>query len=247
MINFWLILKAFGRTLGRSVQSFIKVLQTDFKASSSISWPITIQGRGQLHFGNNLIVEKDCQFIASENSIMEFGNHCTFQKSARIHTGTKGVIKGGDNILIGAGSHLVINNSWNFDHEVQIESHCQIFSREHGHDGKLSVGRGTHVGDGTVMDVSNDIIIGNFVAIGPHCIFYTHDHNYKENIEIPWKGEVKGEAIVIEDGAWIGSGVIVLPGVCIGKGAIVAAGAVVTKNIAPYSMNGGVPCKLISK
>jgi acetyltransferase-like isoleucine patch superfamily enzyme len=47
--------------------------------------------------------------------------------------------------------------------------------------------------------------------------------------------------IVLEDGAWIGAGAIVLPGVRVGRGAVIAAGAVVTKDVEPYSIVGGVP------
>ena len=46
---------------------------------------------------------------------------------------------------------------------------------------------------------------------------------------------------------WIGTGAIVLQGVTIGDGAVVAAGAVVTKNIPPYEVWGGVPAKFIRK
>lgn len=51
--------------------------------------------------------------------------------------------------------------------------------------------------------------------------------------------------VVIGPDVWIGHGAILLPGVQIGAGAVIAAGAVVTKNVAPYSLVGGVPAKLI--
>ena len=46
---------------------------------------------------------------------------------------------------------------------------------------------------------------------------------------------------------WIGTGAIVLQGVKIGEGSVVAAGAVVTKDIPPYEVWGGVPAKFIRK
>jgi len=50
---------------------------------------------------------------------------------------------------------------------------------------------------------------------------------------------------VIEDYAFIGPRAIILPGVKIGRGAVVAAGAVVTKDIPPFSVVGGVPAQII--
>lgn len=51
--------------------------------------------------------------------------------------------------------------------------------------------------------------------------------------------------VIIEDDTWIGTGVIILKGVTVGSGAIIAAGSVVTKDVEPYSITGGVPAKLI--
>lgn len=51
--------------------------------------------------------------------------------------------------------------------------------------------------------------------------------------------------IVIGNDVWIGASVIILGGITIGDGAIIAAGAVVTKDVEPYSIVGGVPAKLI--
>ena len=49
--------------------------------------------------------------------------------------------------------------------------------------------------------------------------------------------------IIIEDDVWIGSGAIITQGVRVGKGAIIAAGAIVTKDVEPFSVVGGVPAK----
>lgn len=52
-------------------------------------------------------------------------------------------------------------------------------------------------------------------------------------------------AVIIEDNVWIGEGAMIMPNVHIGKGAIVAANSVVTHNIPPYTVAGGVPAKVI--
>lgn len=54
----------------------------------------------------------------------------------------------------------------------------------------------------------------------------------------------KGD-ITIEDDVWIGYGATILSGVKIGQGAVIAAGAVVTRDVPPYAIAGGVPAKVI--
>jgi phosphonate metabolism protein (transferase hexapeptide repeat family) len=53
--------------------------------------------------------------------------------------------------------------------------------------------------------------------------------------------------VVIGNDVWIGHAVIVLPGVSVGDGAVLAAGAVVTKDVTPYAIVGGVPARQIRK
>lgn len=55
------------------------------------------------------------------------------------------------------------------------------------------------------------------------------------------------QPVVIENDVWIGSNAVVLQGVTIGTGAIVAAGAVVTKDVPPYCIVGGVPARIIKR
>lgn len=51
--------------------------------------------------------------------------------------------------------------------------------------------------------------------------------------------------VVVEEDVWMGVNVTLLSGVNVGRGSIVAAGAVVTKDVPPYSIVGGVPAKFI--
>ncbi len=71
-----------------------------------------------------------------------------------------------------------------------------------------------------------------------------HKGNPLCEFEKKTKGETRYD-IVVENDVWIGSHALILGGVRIGTGAVVAAGAVVTKDVAPYSIVGGVPAKHI--
>jgi acetyltransferase-like isoleucine patch superfamily enzyme len=91
------------------------------------------------------------------------------------------------------------------------------------------------------------IKIGNYVHTGANVMIIAFNHAF-DNPEIPSIEQDYYDAdVTIEDDVWIGGGAIILAGVTIGKGAIIAAGAVVNCNVAPFSIVGGVPAKILKK
>lgn len=82
--------------------------------------------------------------------------------------------------------------------------------------------------------------IGNNVSIAGEVRIFTMQHD----IDDPDFREV-GAPVVIDDYVVIGTRVTILPGVHIGRGAVVASGAVVTRDVAPYTVVGGVPAVFI--
>ncbi len=89
------------------------------------------------------------------------------------------------------------------------------------------------------------IRIGRHCQIGPSVMFETVNHDLDA---IPGENRsTQTLPITIEDHVWIGASAIILAGVTVGKGAVIGAGAVVTKNVAPRTLVGGVPAKLIKK
>lgn len=61
---------------------------------------------------------------------------------------------------------------------------------------------------------------------------------------VPWKGNETPSTFIGND-VWIGTRAIIMPGVRIGDGAVIAAGAVVTRDVPPYAVVGGVPARVI--
>ncbi|MDA1082341.1 MAG: acyltransferase [Gemmatimonadetes bacterium] len=89
------------------------------------------------------------------------------------------------------------------------------------------------------------IEIGNDVLVGPNVVMRTADHRFQRtDVPIREQGHVPAD-IIIEDDVWLAANVVVLGGVHIGRGAIAAAGAVVTRDVPPLSVVGGVPAKVL--
>ena len=88
---------------------------------------------------------------------------------------------------------------------------------------------------------SGGITIEDNVMMGPEVALMTANHNLK-NLNI-----LKCKPILIKKGAWIGARAIILPGVTVGEGAVLAGGAVVTKDVEPYTIVGGVPARVIGR
>lgn len=91
-------------------------------------------------------------------------------------------------------------------------------------------------------------IIGNFVMIAPHVAILSSSHK-TESCKVPMilQGATTNNLPIIDDDVWIGRNALIMPGVHIGKGSIVGAGAIVTKNVPPYTVVGGIPAKEIKK
>lgn len=100
----------------------------------------------------------------------------------------------------------------------------------------------------------NKLRIGKFCSIAQDVMFVLSGDHYTNHISsYPYRvwimnekqeGVSKGN-IIVDDDVWIGFRSTILSGVHIGQGAIVAAGSVVTKDVPPYAIVGGVPAKVI--
>jgi maltose O-acetyltransferase len=105
----------------------------------------------------------------------------------------------------------------------------------------IILGRNCVVNKKVLLDGRGGIIrIGSNVDIAQETNIWTLQHDVHSDFH-----ESKGGDVIIEDYVWVASRVTILPGVKIGKGAVIAANSVVTKDIDPMTINGGIPAKVI--
>lgn len=108
---------------------------------------------------------------------------------------------------------------------------CNFYDPTH-----ITIGEDTIIGDHAFLDGRDQLTIGNHVAFASSVMIYNSQHDIDDEHFRPIS-----KPVIIEDYVFIGPRSIILPGVTIGKGAVVAAGAVVSKDVAPFTVVGGVP------
>lgn len=124
----------------------------------------------------------------------------------------------------------------------QIDSSFRMFPPFNADFGKnITFGKNVFLNSGCKFQDQGGITIGDNCLIGHNVVLSTINHDLN-----PAKNRRNHYApLKIGDNVWIGSNVTILAGVTIGEWSVVAAGAVVTKDVAPYSIVGGVPAKFI--
>ena len=109
----------------------------------------------------------------------------------------------------------------------------------------LKIGNNSSIGPYSYIGCSGYIEIGDNVMMSPRVSIYAENHLFDHpDLTIKDQG-VKREFVKIEDDCWIAANTVILAGVTIGRGSVIAAGSVVTKDIPPYSVVGGIPAKVI--
>ena len=105
---------------------------------------------------------------------------------------------------------------------------------------RISIGQYTNINQLCVLDGRGGLTIGDFVDVAQETNIWTEQHDYNSP-----SYQAISAPVTINDYVWIASRATILPGVTIGRGAVVAAGAVVTKDVPPLAIVGGVPAKVI--
>jgi acetyltransferase-like isoleucine patch superfamily enzyme len=159
-------------------------------------------------------------------SNIRLGPRSYLDQSVYIHACPRGVSIGADTLVM----HGSILHVYNF--------------RDLPHAG-ITIGAKSLIGEYNVIRGQGGVSIGDRVYTSPHVQIVAVNHVFDDPTRPFIEQGITAQGIVIEDDVWIGSGAVITDGVHIGQGAVVAAGAVVTSDVAPHTIVGGVPAKLI--
>ncbi|MBY8203912.1 hypothetical protein KW531_00485 [Vibrio fluvialis] len=138
---------------------------------------------------------------------------------------------------------LLIQNkiyNYNIENKCNINLDCNIT----GGLKNLQVGKGTVINSNcNIRNKSARVIVGENCLFARNVTILTSQYDLKKYTI--GKSNIF-DSVSIGDNVWIGTNVVIMPGVHIGNGAVVGAQSVVTKDIAPMTINVGIPSKKIS-
>jgi acetyltransferase-like isoleucine patch superfamily enzyme len=135
----------------------------------------------------------------------------------------------GHHTIIGADTWINVNNRIKNQFHIIIGNNCCIARRNFFSSGAI-------------------ISIGDYCLTGPDCKFLGSDHIF-DNPMVPYivSGTTDDKSIVLKTNVWLGGNVLIIGNVTIGHGSVIGAGALVTKDIPPFSIAIGNPCKIIKR
>ena len=139
------------------------------------------------------------------------------------------------------------NSACHFDKTTTLTRGTRICDSTIGRYSRVAGAQVMHTTIGSFSSIAGNTLLGP----GQHPTNYLTAHRafYKGNEWHPeWKGDVvfdENKRIFVGSDVWIGRNCIIMDGVSIGDGAIIAAGAVVTKDVPPFAIAGGVPAKVL--
>jgi acetyltransferase-like isoleucine patch superfamily enzyme len=183
--------------------------------------------------GNSLLLGKTAgqrlalwfgRWLAVRHAHVEVHPSAKISPESRIHP-RDGRIRIGPKSTVAAGA-IVQGN-------VELGENCSVQT------GSILIGYGTR------EKQEGRIRIGNNVRIAPFVQMIAANHRFEDTDRPICTQGLAPAPIVIENDVWVAGRVIITAGVTIGVGSILAAGAVVTKDVPPWSIAGGVPARIL--
>lgn len=109
----------------------------------------------------------------------------------------------------------------------------------------IVIGKDCLIGEYSIIRGQGGVRIGNRVYTSPMTQLIAVNHVFDDPMKPFVTQGITAKGIVIEDDVWLGANSVITDGVCVGRGAVVAAGAVVVNDVAPHTVVGGVPARII--
>lgn len=159
---------------------------------------------------------------------IKLGNGVYLDQGSYLHACPNGIEIGDDTIVM----HGAILHVYNFRGMPQSG---------------IKIGRNSLVGEYSVIRGQGGVQIGDRVYTSPFTQIIAVNHVFDDPNKPFIEQGITAQGIVIEDDVWLGAGAVITDGVRVGKGSVVAAGAVVTKDVPPHTVVGGVPAKIIKE
>lgn len=219
--------------LGRQASTFWRYL-AEQTLYLFFGWVPTIVGIGLRGIFYRLILSMD-GWSAIENGVrLRFADNIHLKHGVYLDQRTylhacPGGIEIGENTIIMHGAILHVYNFRNLPNAG------------------IKIGANSLVGEYSVIRGQGGVEIGDRVYTSPHTQIIAVNHVFYDPDQPFIDQGITAEGITIEDDVWLGSGAVITDGVCVGRGAVVAAGAVVTNDVPPHTVVGGVPARVIRK
>lgn len=217
--------------LGRQASSISRYL-LEQAVTGLLGWVPTLLGIGMRAVGYRTIltmqglaaIERGVRLRFASN--IRLGHGCYLDQGVYLHACPAGITIG-RNTLVMHGAILHVYNFRNLPHAG------------------ITIGDDSLIGEYTVIRGQGGVHIGNRVYTSPMAQIVAVNHLFDDRSRSFTEQGITAAGIVIEDDVWIGSGAVVTDGVRVGTGAVIAAGAVVTSDVPPYTVVGGVPARVL--
>src|ERR1044071_3926120 len=217
--------------LDRQASSIVRYILEQF-LYLLLGWIPTILGVGLRGVFYRLILRMDGLAAIESRVRLRFADHIKLghgvylDEGVYLHACPRGIEIGAGTIVM----HGAVLHVYNF--------------RKLPHSG-IKIGRDSLIGEYSVIRGQGGEQIGDRVYTSPFTQIIAVNHVFDDPNRPFVEQGITAEGIIIEDDVWLGAGAIITDGVRVGKGAVVAAGAVVTKDVPPHTVVGGVPAKII--
>lgn len=180
-------------------------------------------------------------WLRESAGLVFLGRHCKVRHCHRISVGRTIVLGDRVEILALSRGGIVMGNNVSIQANSIIEC-TGVLSHLGEH---LRIGNNVGMGQNCFIQVRGPVTIGNNVIFGPGVSIFSENHESSDTTRFINEQGVTRKGVAIADGVWVGARATILDGVTVGAHSIVAAGSVVTSDVEPFSVVGGVPARLI--